>query len=155
MVDSVESVLKNTVPISSSLIKRSTLLKFQYDVELNAPELEVFLKIALQNGLFAYDSHKLASCRVHPTSSTSSGIRVDRLVRNLIEITVDSQYEKSKYKFISNRMISAINVALRNGDKGLAKLLLRGKYYPKHKLHYKIIQKILLLCPTKIIQKII
>jgi glycosyltransferase involved in cell wall biosynthesis len=153
--DPVETVLKNSVPMSSSIIRRSQLLKFPYDPSLNTPELEVFLKIAAGGGVFEYVAKRVANYRVHPGSATSGGLKLHYMLRNIIPVEVPQKYEKLKYDLIASKMIPAVNICIREGNIGLGKILLGSKYYPSDKKHLKVIQKLLFYCPTFIAKKII
>jgi len=153
--NSIEVVLNNTVPMSSSLIKRHHLLSYPFDPTLNTPELEVFMKIAAGGGIFEYVKERLANYRVHQGSATSGGLKIHYLLRNIIPIKVPEAYEQFKYKLVSQRIIPAINICIREGDKKLAKQLLSSKYYPPGKIHLKLIQSILLACPAFIIKKVL
>jgi glycosyltransferase involved in cell wall biosynthesis len=153
--DPVETVLKNTVPMSSSIIRRSLVLKFPYDPTLNTPELEVFLKIAAEGGVFEYVAKRVANYRVHPGSATSGGLKLHYMLRNIIPVEVPAKYEKLKYDLISSKMIPAVNICIREGNISLGKLLLHSKYYPSDKNHLKMIQRVLFYCPTFIAKIII
>ena len=151
----IASVLKNTVPMSSSIIRRELLLKYPFDPILNTPELEVFLKIAVSGGVFEYIDKRSANYRVHPGSETSGGLKLHYMLKNIIPVKVPGQYESLKFELISTKMIPAVNICLREGNTDLAKMLLGSGYYPSGKGHLKLIQNILLYLPTQLIKKII
>lgn len=153
--DPIETVLKNSVPMSSAIIRRELLIRYPFDTTLNTPELEVFLKIAVQGGVFEYVDKRVANYRVHLESATSGGLRLHYLLRNLIPIEVPAKYEELKYELISTKMIPAINICLRDGNKSLGSTLLNSKYYPKGKNHLKIIQRTLMICPSFIVNRVI
>ncbi|CAM4121756.1 Glycosyl transferase family 2 [Pedobacter westerhofensis] len=153
--DPVETVLRNTVPMSSSIIRRELILKYPYDPSLNTPELEVFLKIAASGGVFEYVARRVANYRVHPGSATSGGLKLHYMLRNIIPVEVHEKYENLKYELISSKMIPAVNICIREGNISLGKTLLGSKYYPSDKNHLKMIQKLLFYCPTFIAKKII
>ena len=151
IAEPIKVVLQNSVPMSSALIRRSWLLRFPFDKQLNTPELEVFLKIAVANGTFYYEPQRLAEYRVHSTSATSSGLTVHRFVSNLIEIAVPAVYEPYKRQLIAGQIRVAVNRYLKKGDKKNADLLLNSHYYPSGHLLYKTLQKVLLYSPQPII----
>jgi glycosyltransferase involved in cell wall biosynthesis len=153
--DPIETVLKNTVPMSSAIIRRDLLIKYPFDPTLNTPELEVFLKIAAHGGVFEYVDKRVANYRVHLESATSGGLKLHYLLRNLIPIEVPSKYEELKYELISTKMIPAVNICLREGNKSLGRSLLNSKYYPKGKNHLKIIQRTLMICPSFIVNRVL
>lgn len=151
----IESVLKNSVPMSSSIIRRELLLKYQFDPILNTPELEVFLKIAVNGGVFEYIDSRSANYRVHPGSETSGGLKLHYMLKNIIPVKVPDQYESLKFELISTKMIPAVNICLREGNTDLAKMLLSSGYYPSQKGHLKLIQNILRYLPSQLVKKLI
>jgi len=146
--DPIKVVLNNSVPMSGSIIKRDLLLKHHFDANLNTPEFEVFLKIAVNNGVFVYNPEQLASYRVHSLSATSGGLTIHRLLKNVIDIYVPEKYKELKYEFVSSKIISAVNMSLRSREKKLAKFLLRSSYYPKDKFYLRVIQNSFLYFPN-------
>lgn len=146
----VAVVLRNSVPMSSSLIKREWFLKFSFDNLINTPELEVFLKIALSGGQFVYVNEQLASFRIHPGSATNSGLTIGRYISNIIDIEISDKYEDLKADLIRNSIIPAINNSIKKGEKQMAIKLFRSGYYPKNKSIYKGMQSLLLILPIDI-----
>jgi glycosyltransferase involved in cell wall biosynthesis len=155
LVEPIKDVLNNSIPMSAAIIRTRLLLKFPFDPILNTPELEVFLKIALDGYVFAYVNSRKANYRVHEGSETTSGLRLHFMLKNIIALKVPEKYEQLKYKLISEAMIPAVNICLRQGDGGLAKNLMNSGYYPKRKIHYKFIQSILLYLPNQILKRIL
>jgi glycosyltransferase involved in cell wall biosynthesis len=153
--DPIEAVLKNSIPMSSSIIRRTLLLKFPFDPILNTPELEVFLKIAVNGGIFEYINCRCANYRVHPGSETSGGLKLHYMLKNIIPVVVPDKYESLKYDLIAPKIIPAVNICLKEGNIELAKRFLSSKYYPTNKGHLKVIQNILLYMPTELVKKII
>ena len=151
----IATVLRNSVPMSASVIKKKWLEKYPFDPSLNTPELEVFLKIALEGGRFYFVNEPLALYRIHQQSATSSGLTIHRMLRNLIQIKVPDAYEVLKREFISTKILYAVNMALRSGEKELAKQLLASSYYPKKDVAKKWVQYLLLQLPDRWIKKLI
>lgn len=153
--DPIKTVLNNSIPISSSLIKRAILKTIPFSTNLNTPEFEIFLKIALNGGIFFFDERKLAYFRIHEQSATASGLTIDKFLIKIIAIDLPQRYQQQKFNFISTKMIPAINRALRTGKKKIAKELLGSGYYPRNHLHHKLAQKILIQLPSWIVRRII
>jgi glycosyltransferase involved in cell wall biosynthesis len=151
----IKDVLHSSIPMSAAIIRRELLLKFPFDPILNTPELEVFLKIALDGYVFAYVNSRKANYRVHEGSETTAGLRLHYMIKNIIALKVPEKYEKLKYKLVSDAMIPAVNICLRQGDKIFARNLMNSGYYPGSKIHYKLVQSILLYLPNKIAQRIL
>jgi glycosyltransferase involved in cell wall biosynthesis len=155
LAEPIRDVLHSSVPMSAAIIKRDLLLKFPFDPILNTPELEVFLKIALDECVFAYVNSRKANYRVHEGSETTAGLRLHYMIKNIIALKVPEKYELLKYKLVSDAMIPAVNICLRQGDRDFARNLMNSGYYPSGKLHYKFIQSILLYLPNRIAKRIL
>ena len=153
--DPIAAVLNNSVPMSAAIIRRQLLLKYPFDPILNTPELEVFLKIAVNGGIFEYINCRCANYRVHPGSETSGGLRLHYMLKNIIPVEVPQKYERMKFELLAHKMIPAINICLREGNIDLANYLLGSKYYPKGKTHIKFLQHVLMYLPTQLVKKII
>jgi glycosyltransferase involved in cell wall biosynthesis len=150
----VKVVFNNSIPMSAALIRRDLLLKYPFDCRSNAPEFVVFLKIAIENGIFYYCDKQLASYRLHAQSATSSGLTVHYAVKNVIDTVVPAEYQSIKREYLSNHsMVVAVNMAFREGNKKLAWELITNKYYPLNKIHYRVIQILLMFIPKGIVKK--
>ena len=141
--------------MSAAVIRTEWLRKFSFDPNLNTPEFEVFLKIALAGGKLVYINEPLAYYRVHLQSATSSGLSIHKLLENVIAIQVPESHEYLKHEFVSTKIKVAVNCCLREGNKKLAKQLLYSDYYPKPITFSKLAQTVLLHFPTKLINKLI
>lgn len=151
--DPIKVVLGNSVPMSASVIRTELVKKYPFKEDLNTPEIEVFLRIALDGGSFAYSPKKIAEYRVHDQSATSSGLTIDRLLGYMHDIQVPQSHEKFKKTFFADKIIPAINMSLRRGDKQLAKILLSSSYYPAKPI-YKVVQFIGLFLPDFLTSKL-
>jgi glycosyltransferase involved in cell wall biosynthesis len=143
-------VLRNSVPMSSSLIRREWFSKFSFDNLINTPELEVFLKIAISGGQFVFVNEQLASFRIHPGSATNSGLTMGRYISNIVDIEISAKYEALKADLIQNSIIPAINNSIKESEKEMAIKLFHSGYYPKNQSIYKGLQKLLLILPIDI-----
>jgi glycosyltransferase involved in cell wall biosynthesis len=152
----IEIVFNNSIPMSAALIRRDLLLRYPFDCRSNAPELVVFLRIAIEDGIFYYVDKQLASYRLHTQSATSSGLTVHYAIKNIIDTAVPAKYQSLKRKYLSGHgMVVAVNMALREGNKRLAWEIIKSNYYPFNKMHYRIIQIFLMLIPKIVIKKIL
>jgi glycosyltransferase involved in cell wall biosynthesis len=151
----IRTVFNDSVPISAALIRRNLLLRYPFDCRSNAPEFAVFLRIAIENGIFYYVNKQLASYRLHTQSETSSGLTIHYAMKNIIDLAVPAKYQSLKQKYLSgHKMVVAVNMAFREGNKKLAWELIRSKYYSFNKTHYRVIQILLMFVPEIIIKKI-
>lgn len=152
--DPVSVVLKNSVPMSSTVCERKLFLQFPFKEDLNTPEIEVFLRIAMNGNGFAYLNKQLAEYRIHSLSATSSGLTIDRLLSYMLDIQVTDKHEPVKIDFFADKIIPAINMSLRRGDGKLARKLLHSKYYPTKPMH-KLVQYLCLFTPLFLTKKIL
>ena len=148
--EAIRNVLQSTIPMSAALIKREWFSKFMFDPKINAPELEVFLKIAINGGRFNYVNEQQAFYRVHETSATSSGLTIGQYLGNIIDIDVPDKYIEDKTALIQKAIIPGINNAIKTDNLKLAKKLINSGFYPSNYFSTKIIQKILLILPISI-----
>ncbi len=146
----VATVLNNSVPMSSALISHKILKRFPFDNNSNTPEFEVFLKIASSGGTFLYNEAKLAYYRTHNDSATSNGLKIDKLLENIIKIDVPEKYQSLKFDFISSKIIPAINLCLINNNKRLASDFLYSVYYPRGNYFIRFIHQIFIYLPSGI-----
>ncbi|MFN3587900.1 MAG: glycosyltransferase family 2 protein [Spirosomataceae bacterium] len=148
----IELVFNNSIPISAALIKKKWLEKFTFDETLNTPELEVFLKIALNDGSFYFVNEQLCHYRIHQQSATSSGLMIHRFVNNLILIDVGKGNETFKKKFLNRLVVVGANKAIKYGEKQIAWNLIKSKYYPNKRVFMRVVQVILLCLPIPLIK---
>ena len=154
--DAEATIWRNSVPMSSSLIKTEWLRKLKFKNDLNTPEIEFFLRLADQKGTFYYTPAILTEYRVHQNSATSQGLRVHNLLKYLIALPVSEGNRPLKYQFISSSIIPATNLCLKEGNKKQAKLFLDSTFYPhsfKASLK-KIVQRLFYYLPTNLVIKI-
>lgn len=152
--DPIKVVLSNSVPMSATVCERNLFLQFPFKEDLNTPEIEVFLRIALNGNEFAYLNKQLAEYRIHSLSATSSGLTIDRLLSYMLDIKVADKHEPVKKVFFADKIIPAINMSLRRGDGKLARKLLYSTYYPAKPIH-KLVQFSCLFLPTFLTKKIL
>ena len=151
----IKTVFNNSVPMSSSLIRRDLLLQYKFDEAINTPEFEIFLHLALEKKKFVYCDEQLASYRLHNNSATSSGLSIDKFLKKIIAIAVPEEYIPQKREFIASKIIPAINMSLKRGDKSLAKQLLSSDYYPQKNFLKKLVQHIFCVLPSWAVNKIL
>lgn len=150
LAEPIRNVLQGTIPISAAIIKRSCFKNIGFDTRLNSPELEVFLKIAINGGQFYYLNEQLASYRTHDSSETSTGLTIGQYLANIIDIEVPEIYVQDKARLINNAIIPGINNALKCHNVAVAKKLVNSGYYPKNKFKTKLLHYILINLPNSI-----
>lgn len=148
LTEPIRNVLNNSIPMSAAIIKHVWLDNIKFDIRLNSPELEVFLKIAVAGGRFYYLNEQLASYRIHEGSETATGLTIGQFLANIIDIEVPEIYEYDKVHLITNAIIPGINNAIKCKNVTVAKKLIDSGYYPKHKYRTKLMQYILINLPN-------
>ncbi len=145
-----EVIFNNSVPSSGSIIKTTLAKELLFKEELNTPELDFFVRCAIKESTFYYINMQLAYYRIHSGSITSSGLKIHKLVKNLIQYSLNEQGEVYKSIFIKNIIVPAINKALLDGEKEEAKFLMDSKYYIDISCKIKFIQQIASYMPTSL-----
>jgi glycosyltransferase involved in cell wall biosynthesis len=123
-------VWRNSVPMLSSLIRTADAKRLGIKPDLNTPEIELFARLAAEGKRFVFVPEYLAEYRVHPHSETSGGLAGDRLIKYLDSIPVPDPVEPLKNHFIGGLLSCAVNKALKAGDVGDARAMMRHRYYP-------------------------
>lgn len=130
LVTPAASVWRNSVPMSSSLIRTADAQRLGIKPDLNTPEIELFARLAAEGKRFVFVPEYLAEYRVHPQSETAAGLAGDRLIKYLDPIDVPASVEPLKRRFMGDVLSSAVTAALRAGDVEQASALMRHRYYP-------------------------
>jgi glycosyltransferase involved in cell wall biosynthesis len=123
-------VWRNSVPMSASLILTADAQRLGIKPDLNTPEIELFARLAAEEKPFVFVPEYLAEYRVHPQSETSAGLAGSRLIKYLDPIAVPGPVEALKRRFMGDLLSSAVNTALKTGELGQARAMMRHRYYP-------------------------
>lgn len=150
LADAIETVFQNSVPLSACLIKRALALAHPFEENINTPDLPFFLELATAGCSFYYVSSKLSYYRIHTASATDKGLTLDSLLEKIINVQVPEKYKQFKTEFIQPKIITAINMAILNGNKDLAKKLMQSEFYTSSSPK-KFIQMLMLLMPAGIL----
>jgi glycosyltransferase involved in cell wall biosynthesis len=125
------TVWLNSVPISAALMRTKDLRRLRFREELDAPELELFARMAAEDAGFVFVPEYLTEYRTHPLSNTATGIRSEKLVPRLLDLPVSPEVEIYKRQFMEPLLVDAIGRCLQQGDMDLARRFWRSKYYPR------------------------
>lgn len=148
--DPEKVIWQNAVPVSASLISLKYTKQFTFPSELNTPEILLFLYLYQQNCKFFFNADYLVEYRVHPQSATSSGLKVQNLIKYLIEIPVSSENFVFKYNFLSAITPAAVTNWIKENRKDEAWKIIFSKYYSLRNIISPkgIIKIFLLLLPS-------
>jgi glycosyltransferase involved in cell wall biosynthesis len=130
LVDPVADVWRNSVPMSSALIRTADVKRLGIKPDLNTPEIELFARLASEGKSFVFVPEYLVEYRVHPHQETTGGLAGDRLIKYLDPISVPPAVEPLKRRFIGDLASSAVNMALNAGEVERARAMMRHRYYP-------------------------
>ncbi len=130
LADPAVWVWKNSVPMLSALIRTADVQRLGIKTDLNTPEIELFARLAAEGKRFAFVPDSLAEYRVHLGSETSGGLASERLIPYLEPVPVPSHVEPLKRALIERLVVQAVNKALRTGEVGAARAMIRHGYYP-------------------------
>lgn len=153
ILENIEEVVwSNSVPMSSSLIKRELLLKSPFKEDLNTPEIEFFLKMVNQQKKFQFISESLVEYRIHPNSATSNGLKVHKLFDYLLKMPVSIEASDYKVNFLKKIAYPSINIWLFEEDRKKAKSIFFSKYYGFSKIFTLkgIVQIFLIILPINL-----
>jgi glycosyltransferase involved in cell wall biosynthesis len=152
LADVEASVWRNSVPMTSALIRGTDLRRLGIKADLNTPEIELFARLAAEGKPFTFVPDYLAEFRVHPVSESSGGLAGERLVKYLDPIQVASHVEPLKREFMASLLAGGVNRALRMGDVEAAREMMRHRYYvPERRgLGRNIAQRALVRLPSPV-----
>ena len=123
---------QQSVAISATLMRTADMRRLRFHEDLNTPDAEYFIRLAQEGAKFIFVPDYLAEYRVHVGTSTSSGLRSERLVEYLLEIDVSPEVEPYKRTLLGPLIMNAVSRCLRHGERERARKLLRSPYYPRH-----------------------
>lgn len=121
-------IWRNSLPMSSALFRHPGK-NLRFDESLNTPEILFYLQLARSGKSFFFIADFLLEFRVHPDSSTASGLWTERLTERLMDFEVEGRHEELKKKMISSMIINAVGRSLTLGEAALAAKLISSSYY--------------------------
>ncbi len=131
LVDPEIWVWQNSIPISSTLIRRLNIQQKYFKEDLNTPEIEFFMRLAKDRIRFIFVPEYLSEYRMHSKSETAQGLNTDRLGNYLLLIPAHPEAEPYKRELLSGFMTELVHKYLLKGDQKKAKEFFYNEYYPK------------------------
>lgn len=128
--EAAAAVWRNSVPICASLVRTEDVRRLRFKEDLNTPEIEFFIRLAGEGGVFAFVPEYLSEYRTHPHSATAAGLRSERLAPYLIGLPAPAGAEGYKRRFMAALLADAVSRSLQSGDRAAARGFLRNAYYP-------------------------
>jgi len=122
---------RQSIPMSASLLRTADLQRLRFREDLNTPDIEFFIRLALQGARFIFVPEYLMEYRVHVGAVTASGLWTEELVECLTPIEVKPEIEPYKREFLIPMVVNAVSRCLQRGNMERARAFLRNKYYPR------------------------
>jgi glycosyltransferase involved in cell wall biosynthesis len=124
------AVWRNSVPMSSCIVRTSEVRRLRFRSDINTPEIELFARLSLEGRHFVFVPEYLAEYRSHAKSETARGLTLDRLAEYLEAIEVPGDVEAAKRACLERVLAAGVGIRLRRGDIVGARRLCSSRYYP-------------------------
>lgn len=134
VINSEAWVWQNAIPMSAALVRTRDVQRLQFKTDLNTPEIEFFIRLAQEGSEFVFLPDYLSEYRVHKLAATSSGLKVDRLVKYLLPVRVSPDIEPYKKALLSPMMITSVSRCLMQGEIDQSRELISSEYYPSSQM---------------------
>jgi len=123
-------VWRNTVPVTSALLRTSEARRLRFKADLNTPEIELFLRLAREGAGFAFCPEYLAEYRTHSQSTTTAGLWGERLAEYLLPLETSAAVTPWKRHYLAGLLPGAVTRCLLLGDPARARRYLHSEYFP-------------------------
>jgi len=127
--DAAAAVWRNSVPMSSCLVRTSEVRRLEFRPDINTPEIELFARLAQEGARFVFVPDYLAEYRSHDRSETARGLTLDRLAEYLEPIVVSAGVEPVKRACMAQILTAGVDIRLARGDLDGARRLCASRYY--------------------------
>jgi hypothetical protein len=149
--DARVAVWRNSIPMSSSIVRTADVRRLEFKPDINTPELELFARLSGEGARFAFVPEYLCEYRTHAGSETTSGLTLDRLAEYLAPIAVPPELESEKRACLERLVLSGISIRLGRGDVAGARRLRELGYYPRERqLPARALQALCLELPDEL-----
>jgi glycosyltransferase involved in cell wall biosynthesis len=149
--DARVAVWRNSVPMSSAIVRTVHVQRLEFKPDINTPEIELFARLSGESARFAFVPEYLCEYRTHAASETTSGLTLDRLAEYLVDIPVPPSLEHEKRAYVERLVLAGVSIRLRRGDLDGARRLRSLAYYPRRgALHARAVQRLCLAMPDRL-----
>ncbi|MEW6303181.1 MAG: glycosyltransferase family 2 protein [Verrucomicrobiota bacterium] len=143
VADAESCVWRNSVPMSSALIRTADARRLRFREELNTPEIEFFLRLAREGGRFVFVPDYLCEYRVHAQSATTAGLKSEELADCLLPFPASASAELCKREFMGPLLVNAVSRCMLRGEAARARRYLASEYYPRDGMAMaRVVQKV-------------
>ncbi len=145
-------VWRGAVAISACIVRTADVRRLGFKIDINTPELELFVRMAAEGGTFVFAEDYLAEYRVHPGSATAHGLTLDRLAEYLQQVEVSSSVELAKQDCLELMLIAGVGIRLAQGDVHGARSLWASPYYPRFKIDPRVlVHRLMIALPDPLV----
>lgn len=124
---------RQSIPMSASLLRAADMQRLRFREDLNTPDAEFFIRLALEGAQFYFLPEYLMEYRIHPAAVTVGGLWSEQLVECLTPLQVSSEIEPYKQRFLAPMVVNAVSRCLQQGKMEMARKFLQNKYYPRRR----------------------
>ncbi len=129
LANAMQTVWRNSVPISASIMRTEVIRRLRFKPDINAPEIELFARLSLEGAAFVFVPEYLSEYRSHAGSETARGLTLDRLAEYLEVIEVPADVEQAKRDCLAQVLAAGVGIRLARGDLAGARRLCNSRYY--------------------------
>ncbi|MEO8439955.1 MAG: glycosyltransferase family 2 protein [Spartobacteria bacterium] len=122
---------RQSIPMSASLLRTADMQRLRFREDLNTPDAEFFIRLAMEGARFIFVPEYLMEYRVHLGAETVNGLWSEKLVDCLTPLEVGPEIEPYKRQFLTPIVVNAVSRCLQQGDMKRARGFLRNTYYPR------------------------
>ncbi|MGH8093085.1 MAG: glycosyltransferase family 2 protein [Chthoniobacterales bacterium] len=124
---------RQSIPMGASLLRTAAMQRLRFREDLNTPDMEFFIRLALEGGRFVFRPDYLMEYRVHRGAVTAGGLWSEQLVDCLTPISVTPEVEPYKRQFLTPMVVNAVSRCLQHGNMEMARKFLHNEYYPRRR----------------------
>jgi hypothetical protein len=117
---------RQSIPMSASLLRTADLQRLGFREDLNTPDVEFFIRLALQGARFIFVPEYLMEYRIHLGAVTSGGLWTEELVECLTPIEVKPEKEPQGGEALAGNHVPPLTADITFHAQQLAEKALKG-----------------------------
>jgi hypothetical protein len=122
-------VWRNSIPMSSCIVRTRDVRRLKFRPDINTPEIELFARLSLEGPGFVFVPEYLTEYRSHAGSETARALTLDRLAEYLEAIEVPVDVEPAKRACLQRVLAAGVGIRLARRDIVGARRLCKSRYY--------------------------
>lgn len=117
--------------LENSLTRTSDFRRLRFREDIDAPDAEIFIRLAREGGNFVFLPEYVIEYRRHGDSTTGGGFRnCSKLAEILAALEVSAEIEPAKKRLLEGLTREGVSVSLLRGETDHARGLASSEYYP-------------------------